>query len=127
MPIPKTVARINKRVTNQLTRLFAGRAPFFALVEHTGRRSGAAYRTPVNAFPTADGFAIALTYGREVDWLRNVLAAGSATIEHRGSRITVSEPHVVGIDEAERWIPALVRLILRVIGVNEALVIRRSS
>jgi deazaflavin-dependent oxidoreductase (nitroreductase family) len=124
MPIPNAVARLNKRVTNRLTRPFAARAPFFAIVEHPGRRSGRIYRTPVNAFRTPDGFAIALTYGREVDWLRNVLAAGSATLEHRGSRITVRDPQVVAMAEARQWIPAPVRLILRVIGVNEAVLVR---
>ena len=36
MPIPRAVAKINKRVTNKVTGVFAPLVPGFALVEHTG-------------------------------------------------------------------------------------------
>jgi deazaflavin-dependent oxidoreductase (nitroreductase family) len=127
MPIPRAIGRVNKVGLNRVTRQIAGRAPYFAIVEHAGRRSGRVYRTPVNAFRTPDGFVIALTYGREVDWLRNVLAAGTATLEYRGSRIPVDNPRVTNIAEAGSWIPALVRLALGVIGVDEAVIVRRAE
>jgi deazaflavin-dependent oxidoreductase (nitroreductase family) len=124
MPLPKAVGRFNRIVTNRITGLLAGRVPLFAIVEHTGRKSGAHYRTPVNAFRTQDGFVIALTYGRDVDWLRNVLAAGGATLEHRGKRIVATDPHLTSADEVHRWVPVPIRLILRLLHVDDFLLIK---
>ena len=53
----------------------ASRGPF-ALLRHVGRRSGKTYEIPIMVWPVQDGFLIALTYGRQVDWLRNLQAAG---------------------------------------------------
>ena len=50
MPIPKAVARVNLRLTNPILMPLARRLPGFAVVTHVGRRSGKAYRTPVNLF-----------------------------------------------------------------------------
>ena len=50
-----------------------------AVVRHVGRRSGRAYETPVVEVEHDDSFLIALPYGERTDWLRNVLATGSAT------------------------------------------------
>ena len=121
MPLPLAIGRFNRVVTNRITGLFAGRVPLFAMVQHSGRKSGTPYRTPVNAFRTPDGFVIALTYGREVDWLRNVLAAGGATLEHRGKRLVTTDPRLTGPDEIHRWIPAPIRLILRLLNVDDFL------
>ena len=57
-----------------------------SVVRHVGRTSGNAYETPVVAVATDGGFVIALPYGPNTDWLKNVLASGSATIVHEGHR-----------------------------------------
>lgn len=44
MQIPQSVARFNRRVTNPIQRLWAGRAPTFGILEHVGRKSGKAFR-----------------------------------------------------------------------------------
>jgi hypothetical protein len=44
---------------------------------HRGRKSGNLHRTPILAFPIIEGFDFALTYGRNVDWVKNLLAGGS--------------------------------------------------
>jgi hypothetical protein len=77
------------RVPNRLVRTFAGRrfSPV-AIVEHRGRRSGRRYRTPVLAFRAADGYFISLPYGAGRDWVRNVLAAGSCTLERGAAAST---------------------------------------
>ena len=80
MPLPRGVARFNRRATNRVTRRIAGWIPGFAIVLHTGRRSGRTYRTPVNAFRGGDGYRIALTYGADSDWVRNVMDAGGCEI-----------------------------------------------
>ena len=87
MPIPKSVARFNKKVTNRVTAPFARHLPGFAIVTHLGRRSGRTYRTPVNVFRRGDDYVFALTYGADVDWVKNVEAAGACDIESRGRTI----------------------------------------
>lgn len=114
MAIPRGVARFNRRATNQITRRFAGRLPGFAIVIHTGRRSGRTYRTPINAFHDGDDYIIALTYGANTDWVRNVQAAGACEIETRGRRISLANPRIV-TDTSRRWAPPPVRLILTLI------------
>jgi hypothetical protein len=52
----------------------------------------------VGAQPTDDGFVIALTYGLQADWTKNVLAAGSATIVHDGAEHPVVAPEVLPVD-----------------------------
>lgn len=44
MQIPQSVARFNRRVTNPIQRLWAGRAPTFGILEHVGRKSGKTFR-----------------------------------------------------------------------------------
>lgn len=120
MPIPNAVARFNRTVTNRVTRPFAGRLPGFAIVHHTGRKSGRHYRTPVNIFPRHDGYIAALTYGPDRDWVRNVIAAGGCELEIRGKTLRVGEPEIVH-DPARSDMPPGVRQFLGLIGVTDFL------
>lgn len=122
MPLPRSLARFNKRATNHASRLVAGRLPGFAIVDHRGRRSGTPYRTPVNAFRRTGGFELALTYGRDADWIENVQAAGGARLEYRGRTYAVDAPRIVGIDEAQA-IPGWVRAILDRLHVDSVLLL----
>jgi len=124
MALPKRMARINRLALNPLVRRFGGHVPPFALVDHVGRRSGRHYRSPIMAFRSPDGFVIALTYGVETDWVRNVLAAGSATLEYRGQRIPVDDPRLTPGDEIRSLLLAPVRSILRLIDVDQFLAVR---
>ena len=94
VPIPMGVARFNRRVTNRVAAPLLRRLPGFAVVHHVGRRSGRAYRTPVNLFPDDGGYVIALPYGPGTDWLKNVLAAGGCELEVRGRRVRCTSPVV---------------------------------
>src|SRR5919107_658451 len=69
---PKGLARFNRRVTNRVLGPLAQRLPGFGIVIHVGRRSGAVRRTPVNVFHRGDRYVIALTYGADSQWVRNV-------------------------------------------------------
>jgi deazaflavin-dependent oxidoreductase (nitroreductase family) len=129
MPASRSLARFNKRFTNHLTSKVAGYLPGFAVVSHIGRKSGRAYRTPVNAFRTDDEYIIALTYGAQSDWVKNVLAAGTCEIQTRGRRVRLFDPCIV-TDESKRWAPLPVRLILSLIDAPQYMrlsVARRSS
>lgn len=117
-PLPSWLARFNRRVTNRLTMPVARRIPGFAVLIHTGRRSGRRYRTPVNLFPSEDTFVIALTYGRDRDWVKNVLAAGTCDVEYRGASVHLTEPRII-TDRRGHGVPGPVRLVLATFGVTE--------
>lgn len=119
MPIPKSVARFNRIVTNPLGRLVAGWAPGFAIVRHRGRKSGKTYSTPINIFKVEDRFVIALTYGSNVDWLKNVLAAGGCTIRYRSKEIELADPKFVTTSEGMSLMPLPVQAMLSLIDVTE--------
>jgi deazaflavin-dependent oxidoreductase (nitroreductase family) len=104
MVFPKKVAELNRVGLNRLTRHIADRLPGFGIVLHRGRRSGREFRTPLNVFRTDDGFVIALTYGPEADWVKNVLAAGGCDLLTRGRRHSLTNPRVVH-DETRRHMP----------------------
>src|SRR5688572_12170227 len=75
------VRTFNKHILNRFFMLFAGSSSTpFAIVHHVGRRSGKPYETPIIVQPVDDGFVIALTYGPQVDWYRNILAVGTCKI-----------------------------------------------
>ena len=109
MPIPELVARFNRHVTNPVARLVAGSLPPFAIVVHRGRHSDREYHTPVTAFRTCEGFVVALMYGAEADWVRNVMKAGGCKLQRAGRTETLSNPRVVTGPEAMDLVPMLVR------------------
>ncbi|SIR64273.1 nitroreductase family deazaflavin-dependent oxidoreductase [Williamsia sterculiae] len=114
MQLPQSVARFNRRVTNPILLKGAGRLPLFGILYHQGRRSGRPYRTPVNVFATDDGVALALTYGPDRDWLKNIVAAGEVRIRTRGRMMTLVRPRVVPKADADE----------KVIGPGRALFVR---
>jgi deazaflavin-dependent oxidoreductase (nitroreductase family) len=79
------------RATSQIAR--SGRGPF-SLIRHVGRKSGATYETPVILARVPEGFIAELTYGENVNWYRNILAAGGCVILHHRVeyRVTAIEP-----------------------------------
>jgi deazaflavin-dependent oxidoreductase (nitroreductase family) len=125
VPLPGWLARLNRRVTNPALRPVATRLPYFGVVLHRGRVSGRIYRTPVNAFPHRDGFLIALTYGRDVDWVKNVIAADGCRLIHRRRALDLVGPRVHPLREGAGAIPGWIRGILRVLGVIDVLRLNR--
>jgi deazaflavin-dependent oxidoreductase (nitroreductase family) len=103
----------------------AERVPGFAVVMHTGRRSGRRYRTPVNLFRSGDGYATALTYGRDRDWVRNVMAAGRCEAETRGRTIRLEEPRIVSNPRGTAVLGAI-RPILKAVRVTEFMELKES-
>jgi len=112
------VAAFNLAVTNRITSRFAARLPGFGILTHVGRKSGRVYRTPVNVFRAPEGFLIALTYGQDSEWVRNVEAAGGCELETRGVRYLLSAPTIVH-DPSRRRFPFPVHMILGLIGAND--------
>jgi deazaflavin-dependent oxidoreductase (nitroreductase family) len=121
--LPRVLARFNRRVNNPLQLRWAGRLRGYAIIEHTGRRSGRAYRTPVNAFRTPTGFAFIVGYGTHSDWVRNLLAAGGGQVLHRRQRYEISAPRLLSGPAGWVLLPAPVRLLLRVVRAQDVLVV----
>ena len=120
MPIPKVVGQWNKAGLNRLTRHVAPWMPGLGVVVHRGRRSGRCYRTPVNVFRAGDGYVIALTYGPETGWVKNVLAAGGCELRTRGQTIPLGAPRLFH-DQSRPAIRPVERQVLRILHVADLL------
>jgi deazaflavin-dependent oxidoreductase (nitroreductase family) len=100
---------------------------YASVIRHTGRRSGRPYATPVAAAATNDGFVIATVYGSNTDWLKNVLARGTATITHEGREYPVDRPELVPLAEVEDAFEPKELRTLRRYRVTTCLRLRRTS
>jgi len=123
VPLPHWLTRVNLAITNNLTRPFAGRLPWFGILEHVGRRSGTVRQTPINIFPRGERYVIALTYGPDVEWLKNVLAAGGCRVRIQGRWLRLTEPRRFR-DRRRRTVPPIVRVPLTILGVDEFVELR---
>jgi deazaflavin-dependent oxidoreductase (nitroreductase family) len=126
MPIPRIVRQWNRAGLNRATKHIAPWTPGFGVVIHRGRRSGRRYQTPVNVFATEDGYRLALTYGPDTDWVKNVLAAGGCELRTRGRTIQLTAPRLYH-DESRAGIRPLERQLLRIIGVADFLSLKTTS
>ena len=124
MPLPRRLVKFNRVVTNRVLGPFARYVPGFAVVSHVGRRSGRTYRTPVNLFRRGDDYVIALMYGADSQWVRNVLAAGGADVETRGRRLHLVGPDVVR-DPSRSLVPKPMRVPIGLADVDEFLLLKR--
>lgn len=120
--------RLQRAVINPRQLRTAGTPGAYAgIIRHRGRISGQPYETPVGVVPLDDGFIIALVYGPDTNWLRNVLAAGSATIVHDGCTYAVDRPEIVPMHRvSDRFTPGDQRG-FRWLGVDQVLQVRRAE
>jgi deazaflavin-dependent oxidoreductase (nitroreductase family) len=91
MPLPRWLARINKRVFNPIE-IRRGVRP---VLIHVGRSSGKTYRTPLDAHPLTGGYLFIPMYSTRSDWVRNILAAGRARLLSGGKEIELESPRIV--------------------------------
>jgi deazaflavin-dependent oxidoreductase (nitroreductase family) len=127
-PVLNAVRRMNRAVTNPRVMRSAGAAGNqTSVIRHAGRTSGQVYETPVDVIATADGLLIALPYGTRADWVRNVLAAGRATIVRQGESIDVGVPIIAATTDVAGQIPARTLRTLRLFGVTECLHLQRAA
>lgn len=105
-PFQTLIRTSNKVFLNPLMLRLAGQRYWYAsVVRHTGRRSGKQYSTPVVADRVGDHVIIPLPYGTQVDWVRNVLTAGEATVICRGETYSVVAPELIDSTEALPLLP----------------------
>lgn len=106
------VRRVATHYLDPVLRPIAAWLPGFGIITHRGRRSGRTYRTPVNVFRRGDEYLFFATYGSEVDWVRNVLAAGTCSLRTRGRDVTLIEPELIS-DPQLTLAPPFVRFVER--------------
>lgn len=95
----------NKYLLNPLMLRLAGKPYWYAsTVQHIGRRSGKRFSTPVVADRVGGEVFIPLPYGSDVDWLRNVMASGEATLVHKGETLHLAAPELI---DSARALPLL--------------------
>jgi deazaflavin-dependent oxidoreductase (nitroreductase family) len=111
------------RLFNPISRHFAGWLPGFAILSYVGRKSGRLYHTPINVFRHGDTYIFALTYGSEVNWVKNVVASGECDLRTRGRVVNLVDPELI-VDPTRRLVPLPVRIILALNDVNEFLRMR---
>jgi len=97
----------------------------WAVVRAPGRVSGRVYHTPVGVQRVGDELYISLPYGEGTQWLRNVRAAGGATVIHDGHEIEATTPELIPIGQTP--MAAGDRLAISIFGVTHALRLHAAS
>lgn len=124
-PVTTAVRRFNRAVTNPRAMKTAGEPGAMAsAIRHVGRTSGTPYETPIGPVETDDGFVVPLPYGLSPDWLKNVLAAGSAVIVHEGAVYAVIDPEIIPASDAFPYVPLAEQRALRAFAVDQFLRVR---
>jgi deazaflavin-dependent oxidoreductase (nitroreductase family) len=107
---------ILKHSLNHLTRALARSSVGpFSIIRHVGRRSGKLYETPIIARRVKGGFMIELTYGHDVDWHKNVLAAGGCTLVWHGRYYVIDKIEAVDPETGRAAFSPFQRFILRLL------------
>jgi len=108
------------RATNRLALTLAGKRwnPLFSIVRHIGRRSGRTYETPVAARRVDGGFVVALAFGSDAQWHRNLIAAAGGVIRWRGVDYVVGAPEPIEVDAAVATFNAIQRAGLRAADID---------
>jgi deazaflavin-dependent oxidoreductase (nitroreductase family) len=115
------------RYVDPILRPIADRLPAFGIVTHRGRKTGRTYETPVNAFRRGDQYLFFLTYGSDVHWVQNILAAGTCELRTRDRDVRLVEPELIA-DPELRLAPPFVRFVEKhLAGVTEVLRMRSAT
>jgi deazaflavin-dependent oxidoreductase (nitroreductase family) len=110
---------VNKYFTNKLLILISGKKfGHLAILSHTGRKTGKLYKIPVIAEPIENGFVLALTYGKKVDWYANIMAKGSCSIYWKEKEYFLINPTFIARETAVLAFPAIFRSLLIKIGIK---------
>ena len=122
-PYMAVIRPFTTHVFNRFSRLFVRWLPGFGILVYRGRNSGRTYRTPMNAFRRGNDWIFALTYSSQVQWVKNVMAAGEAHLEHGSTTTHLVEPELF-VDPKRRLMPFPIRQFLGLMRVSEFLRMR---
>lgn len=104
----------------------SGRGPF-SLVRHVGRKSGTIYETPIIVAAVPEGFIAELTYGENVNWYRNIVAAGGCELLVAGVTHRVVAVETYPEDTGRRAFGFPARLLLRMLRRHEFRLLRTAG
>ena len=115
--IKNTLNKVTMRVAR------SGHGPF-SLVRHVGRKSGKTYETPIVVARVPEGFIAELTYGEDVNWYRNIVAAGSCElfVDGHWHQVSAIEPYPSAAGRDAFGYPA--KLVLQVLQKHEFRLLR---
>jgi hypothetical protein len=128
-PRPRETRRANRRSNAIFLKIAGGPLRAYSMLKHVGRSSGREYVTPLSAYPLGDGFVMAVLYGEaaNVDWCRNVMAAGKCILKTRGQEYQLEKPEIVPAAIGLEAYPILARLMYRARGIQEFLWVHRQQ
>ena len=111
------------KVFNPLNKLFAGWAPWWVLLETTGRVTGRRRRTPLAAGPRDEtGMWLLAVHGRHSAWVKNIEAASTVRVRHVGGwRAATATVHSIDADVVGRF-NRYARTGPRIFGIDPTLV-----
>jgi deazaflavin-dependent oxidoreductase (nitroreductase family) len=131
MSTPTTVSKPRSRAAllgatrlfNPVVLLLAGTPllPLYGVLQHRGRRSGKAFRTPVVVRPIEDGFIVPMPWGERTDWYRNVRAAGECVIRWKGRDYPLAQPEVLDATAAHAAFGPVEQAALVRFGISQCL------
>jgi deazaflavin-dependent oxidoreductase (nitroreductase family) len=97
MPLPRWLARVNRRVFNPRS-LKNGK---WGVLTHVGRNSGLERQTPLGPAAFDSGFVFLVNYdSTKADWVLNVMQAGRASLLFEETTYELTNPRLVPKDEA---------------------------
>jgi deazaflavin-dependent oxidoreductase (nitroreductase family) len=110
---------VNKYVTNKILIHISGKQfGHFAILSHVGRKSGKLYRIPIIAEPIKNGFVIALTYGKKVDWYENLIAKGGCSLYWKNEEYILIHPEFIDKEMGVTAFPVIFQSVLRKMGIK---------
>ncbi|MES2172308.1 MAG: nitroreductase family deazaflavin-dependent oxidoreductase [Actinomycetota bacterium] len=87
----------------------------FAIVRTVGRKSGKTFETTIIVEEVTDGFVIELTYGPQVNWYRNLVAAHGGEIVRGADVRRVAGPVPISTAEGLAAFSPARRFVLRLL------------
>jgi deazaflavin-dependent oxidoreductase (nitroreductase family) len=104
MTFPRVLSRIHADYINKIVLRFVTHTTL-ADLEHVGRRSGLVRHTPLRAFRTQDRVVIALNFGRESDWLKNIQTSGQCRMRLGDQMLELTSPRIVSLEQVVNGMP----------------------
>jgi hypothetical protein len=93
--------------------LAGGRLSPWGTVEHVGRTTGTVHRTPIYPRTFEDHVYIPLPYGTDVQWVRNIRAAGHCRLGLHATIFDLDEPMIIAATDNPMLPPRLQAVFVR--------------
>jgi deazaflavin-dependent oxidoreductase (nitroreductase family) len=120
------IGRITTRLANVVLAPIArqGWIGAWGLIEHSGRRSGRRYQTPVAILQAGDRFVVPVPFGLGTQWVQNVLAAGGATLHWHGREVPVDDARIVAWTEVKPLVRRSLGFVVRLTRIKDMVSVR---